>query len=178
MDLTTFNPDDYSETTGEAMPPGWYAAKIVKAEWKETRAQTGYYLELEWYILGVHENETKEKPEAHKGRRVWDRLNLKNPNEVAVGIAKKTLAKTMNAVGVRALTNGEVDLLEMPCLIRLKYLPENADWDARNEVHGFKKLSETSPFYIGTSSGGNSAKPWEKAIQEKTVTSTKKDLPF
>ena len=179
MDLTQFNPDDHVDASGGggAVPPGWYGAKIARFEWKDTRKGDGVFLELEWLILGVHENEAKDSANSHQGRRVWLRLNLKNPSDVAVGIAEKDLAKTMNAIGVKRLVNGPADLLEKPCLIRLKYLPENADWDARNEIHGFKKLIETSPFYV---SGGNGVAipQWQKAMEEKTVTSTKKDVPF
>ena len=65
-----------------ALKPGWYQACILSSEKKTTKKGDGEYLELEIEILG----------DIHSGRKVWDRLNLWNPNAKAVEIAKGTLS--------------------------------------------------------------------------------------
>jgi hypothetical protein len=73
-----------------ALPAGKYLAAIVESEKKETKAGTGEYLEL---TLQVLEGE-------HKGRKLWSRLNLDNPNEKAVQIARAELSSICRAVNV------------------------------------------------------------------------------
>ena len=72
------------------VPSGTYEAIIVDTETKATKAGTGRYLELTFEITG---------PE-HSGRRIWERLNLDNPNEKAVEIAQRTLAQICHAIGL------------------------------------------------------------------------------
>ena len=73
-----------------ALPEGQYIMIATSSEWKPTKAGTGEYLQF------VHE--VLDGP--FKGRKVWARLNLKNPNQTAVDIAQRELAALCRAVGV------------------------------------------------------------------------------
>jgi len=74
----------------EALPAGSYQAVIVHSEQKTTNAGDGEYLKLQIKIEGP----------THAGRVVFDNLNLKNPSEQAVAIAKATLSSICRAVNV------------------------------------------------------------------------------
>ena len=90
--LDGFNASEHDVSTVSygPVPAGTYEAMIIDTETKATKAGTGRYLELTIEITG---------PE-HAGRKIWERLNLENPNEKAVEIAQRTLAQICHAVGV------------------------------------------------------------------------------
>ena len=78
----------------DPIPAGKYLAVITESEQKPTKAGTGHYLQLTFQIQeGVH-----------KGRILWARLNLDNPNATAVQIARAELSAICRAVGVTAPT--------------------------------------------------------------------------
>lgn len=77
------------------IPDGTYVVWITSSEWKSTRAGTGRYLAL---TVEVAEGD-------HKGRNVYENLNLENPNQTAVNIAKATLSAICRAVNVLQLTD-------------------------------------------------------------------------
>lgn len=72
----------------EVIPPGKYVAHIIDSEMKFTQSG-GKMLAL---TFEIQEGE-------HKGRRLWDNLNLVNSNEKAVEIARRTLSAICHAVG-------------------------------------------------------------------------------
>ena len=76
---------------GEVVPAGWYTTHITASETKPTANNNGSFLWLEHTILA---------PQEFAGRKVFDRLNLNNPNPVAVEIAYRTLSAICHAVGV------------------------------------------------------------------------------
>jgi hypothetical protein len=91
MDLTGFNALEIEPATlYEPLPADWYKVVITDTEEKPTKAQTGSYLQLTIEVIEGN----------HAGRKVFDRLNLKNPNSVAVQIAQSSLSSICRAVGV------------------------------------------------------------------------------
>lgn len=90
MDLTGFDARNEDLTAGpsfEPLAPGWYEVVIVESEEKDNRAGTGSYLELKMQVVkGPRE-----------GKNVWTRLNLRNPSEKAVAIARQQLGKICTA---------------------------------------------------------------------------------
>lgn len=81
----------------ELLPPGRYAAQIVNSEMRPTRAGNGQYLWLELDVI--------EGP--HQGRKLWDQLNLVNPNPQTVEIAQRTLSAICHAVGQMQVSDSE-----------------------------------------------------------------------
>jgi hypothetical protein len=89
MDLTGFNALEIEPATSyEPLPADWYKAVITQTEEKPTKLQTGSYLQL---MIEVIEGQ-------YAGRKVFDRLNLKNPNSVAVEIAQRSLSSICRAM--------------------------------------------------------------------------------
>ncbi len=73
-----------------ALPEGQYVAIATASEMKPTKSGTGEYLQITFEVL--------DGPQ--KGRKLWARLNLKNPNQTAVDIAQRELGAICKAVGV------------------------------------------------------------------------------
>ena len=78
----------------ELLPPGRYVAQIVQSEMRPTKAGNGQLLWLELDVL--------EGP--HQGRKIWDQLNLVNPNQQTVEIAQRALSAICHAVGQLQVT--------------------------------------------------------------------------
>ena len=90
-DLNGFNANDVEPTGNfEAIPAGKYLAAITDSETKPTKTGAGSYLQLSFTVL---EGE-------YKNRVLWARLNLANPNQTAVQIARGELSAICRAVGV------------------------------------------------------------------------------
>lgn len=79
----------------EPVPPGKYPVQILKTEVKPTKSGTGSYLWLEMEIF--------DGP--MKGRKVFSNLNLDNPSEQAVKIARKELSAILYAVELVTITH-------------------------------------------------------------------------
>jgi len=112
------------------LPAGWYSAMIVDSIEKPTKAGTGSYIELSFQIVdGEYAN-----------RRIWDRLNLNNPNETAVRIAQQTLAAICDAAGKSRQIAQTEDLHDVPLQIRLE-IKSDAVYGDKNEIRGYRKAS-------------------------------------
>src|SRR6516162_5998202 len=93
----------------EPLPDGKYLAVITDSEKKPTKTGTGQYLQLTFQVV--------DGP--YKGRNLWARLNLDNPNARAVEIARAELSAICRAVGVLAPTDS-VELHSLPLVIHVK----------------------------------------------------------
>ena len=81
----------------EPLERGMYQAIVIESAIKPTKAGTGEYIEL---VLQVIDGPAS-------GRRLWERLNVSNPNKTAEDIARSQLASLCQAVGVSKLTATE-----------------------------------------------------------------------
>jgi len=131
----------------EPIPAGKYVAAVVASDMKPTKAGDGSYLELQFQIL--------EGP--HKGRILWDRLNLDNPNALAVKIARSQLAAICKAVGVLT-PNDSTELHNLPLLIRVGRKRREDTGDVVNEVKGYGKKPAVGP----PAQEPNGAPPWKR----------------
>lgn len=78
----------------EVLPKGDYLAVVTGAIKKQTKARNGNYLNIEFTILTEGQ---------YKGRKMWTNLNLDNPNQTAVNIARAELSSLCRATGVMKL---------------------------------------------------------------------------
>ena len=124
----------------EPLPAGKYVAVITGSEMKPTKSGNGSFLELTFEIV---EGE-------FKGRKVWERLNLDNPNQLTVKIARAELSAICRAVGVME-PKDSCELHNLPLLITVKQKTD-AEGEVRNEVKGYAKRD-----------GANGAKPAQNA---------------
>ena len=110
----------------DPIPAGKYLAAIVKSEMKPTKSGQGEYLELNFQILDGD----------YKGRSVWARLNLNNPNAQTVKIARGELSAVCRAVGVMA-PNDSTDLHNLPLVIDVRCKKRTDTGDITNELKGY-----------------------------------------
>jgi hypothetical protein len=90
------------------LPAGRYRCAITASAKKPTKAGTGHYIELEFTVLeGEHTN-----------RKVWERLNLWNPNAEAVKIAREAMDELLYVLG-RTSLNSEADLIGATVVVKL-----------------------------------------------------------
>lgn len=100
----------------ELLPPGRYVAQIVQSEMQPTKAGDGQLLWLELEVL--------DGP--HRGRKIWDRLNLANRNQQTVEIAQRQLSAICHAVGQIQVSDSE-QLHFRPVLVTLVVEPDSRD---------------------------------------------------
>jgi hypothetical protein len=112
----------------EAVPAGSYPVRITDTEIKQTKNGNGRYLQI---TLDIIDGE-------FKGRKLFDRLNLWNPNQQAVDIARKTMSAICHATNVMQPRNHEE--------LRGKYMTAKVNqendpqYGARNEVKGYAAI--------------------------------------
>lgn len=114
------------------LPTGEYVAQIVDSDLKPTKNGNGHYLEL---TLQVTEGEGK-------GRKVWARLNLDNPNPKAVEIAQRELSAICHAVGKMQVRDSQ-ELHYKPLVIRVEFVPADGVKTTRdtNEIKAWKAIA-------------------------------------
>lgn len=107
----------------DPVPPGEYRAFIVNSEVKDTSNGKGEYLKLEWIIAeGQFAN-----------RRVFQNINIKNPNAQAQRIAQGELSAICRATGKSRVVDSS-ELHNIPVIIKLRIKPANGDYPAANKV--------------------------------------------
>lgn len=136
----------------DPLPAGKYLAVITDSEMKPTKSGAGQYLQLTFEIL--------EGP--HKGRMLWARLNLDNPNATAVTIARAELSAVCRAVGVLA-PKDSVELHNLPLVIHVKCKKRDDTGDLTNEVKGYSARTAAPPPPATTRQPvTNGSPPWKR----------------
>ena len=147
--LNGFNANEVDPAVDfEAIPAGKYLAVITDSEMKATKSGNGSYLELAFEVI---EGE-------YKGRNLWARLNLDNPNQLAVQIARGELSAICRAVGVLQ-PKDSLELHNLPILITVKLKKRTDTGDIVNEVKGYAKKA-TAAAQPQAESG--STPPWAR----------------
>lgn len=129
--LAGFNANEVEPNVGfEPLPPGDYEACIVASEMKPTKNGDGQYLNLELSILnGQFQN-----------RRLFEKLNLSNPNPEAVRIAQGTLSAICRAVNVLT-PNDSSELHNRPLRISVGVEKRKDTGEMTNRIKSFKPRS-------------------------------------
>ncbi|MBP7748462.1 MAG: DUF669 domain-containing protein [Phycisphaerae bacterium] len=132
----------------DPVPAGKYTAVITASEMKPTKKGTGQYLELTFQII---EGE-------HKGRNLWARLNLDNPDATAVKIARAELSAICRAVGVLA-PQDSVELHNLPLTVKVGVKNRDDTGEPTNVIKGYEKKGAAAarPAVIG-----NGKAPWQR----------------
>lgn len=117
----------------EPLPVGAYTCCISASEEKATAAGTGQYLQL---TIEVIDGE-------HKGRLLFERLNLQNPNPKAVEIAQETLAYICEAVGVLQPQNAMV-LHGKPMVCSVGVEKRNDNGELTNRIKGYSPCNNAT----------------------------------
>jgi hypothetical protein len=141
-------------TNFEPLPAGRYQAAIVDSEMKPTKAGTGNFLQLTFQVL--------DGP--HKGRLLWARLNLDNPNATAVQIARAELSAICRAVGVMA-PRDSTELHNLPLLVSVRCKRRADTGEITNELCGYAKKDSPPPPAAAVSANGSGPPPWKRPPQ-------------
>lgn len=109
----------------DAIPAGWYRARITQAEQKPT-STGGVRLSVRFDITG---------PSA-QGRALFDGFNIRNANPKAEEIALSQLQALAHACGIAKLTDDQ-QLLNKECEIKVVIKPD-PERGPQNEIRGYK----------------------------------------
>jgi len=125
--LNGFNATEIEPTSNfEPLPAGKYLAAVTESEMKPTKSGNGSYLQLTFTVLDGE----------YKNRVLWARLNLDNPNETAVKIARSELSAICHAVGVMQ-PRDSVELHNLPLMINVKLKKREDTGELTNEIKGY-----------------------------------------
>lgn len=138
----------------DAIPAGKYTAVIVESSQKENKKGTGSYLQLKFEIV---EGE-------FKGKHLFARLNVDNPNETAVRIARAELSSICRAAGVEVIGDTE-ELHNLPLVIQVRTKKRNDSDEIDNEIKGYGPVA-SAPSQPSTSyqppQGATGEAPWRR----------------
>lgn len=134
----------------EPIPAGKYLAVITESEMKPTKSGVGQYLQFTFQVI---EGE-------YKGRLVWSRLNLDNPNATTVKIARAELSAICRAVGVPA-PKDSVELHNIPLVIVVGQKKRDDTGEMGNTIKGYAK-KDAAAARAPVASGGNGTPPWKR----------------
>ncbi len=147
--LTGFDANEVEPTTDfDPIPAGKYVAVITESEVKPNKAGTGSFLQLTFQVLEGD----------FKGRFLWARLNLDNPNATAVKIARSELSAICRAVGVMQ-PKDSVEMHDLPLVISVKCKKRADTGEIQNEIKGYaqKDALQGKP-----DQATNEAPPWRR----------------
>lgn len=132
-------------TSPEAIETGTYVVIITDAIEKPTQNRKGAFIELEMTIQGGQLN----------GRKVKERLNVKNDNQQAVEIAYGTLSSICHVTG-RMQIQSERDLVGAgPFQIYVTKEPRSdRPGSFSNEIRGYRDMNGNEPGQAGNHGAG------------------------
>lgn len=149
--LNGFNANDVDPNFGfEPIPAGKYLAAITESDMKPTKSGVGQYLQFTFQII---EGE-------YKGRLVWSRLNLDNPNATTVKVARAELSAICRAVGVPA-PKDSAELHNLPLIISVGLKKRDDTGEMTNVLKGYSKKDAAVPRGTAVASG-TGAPPWKR----------------
>lgn len=149
--LNGFNANDVDpDFAFEAIPVGKYLAVITESEMKPTKSGSGQYLQFTFQVI---EGE-------YKGRLVWSRLNLDNPNATTVKIARAELSAICRAAGVPA-PKDSVELHNIPLVITVGQKKRADTGEMGNVIKGYARKDAVVARPTVPASNG-SAPPWKR----------------
>ncbi|MCC7005022.1 MAG: DUF669 domain-containing protein [Ottowia sp.] len=125
FDATTIEPS----ATLDALPSNTYPVKIKWTERKATKKGDGELLQIQLEVIDGE----------FKGRSVFDRLNLWNPNSQAVDIAQRSLSAICHAINLLKVKNHE-ELRGKKLMAKIVYKPAEGNYSEGNDVKGYSKL--------------------------------------
>jgi hypothetical protein len=117
----------------DVLPKGKYLCMAVASEIKPTKAGTGEYLEITFEVLDGQ----------GKGRKIWERLNIRNPNKKAEEISQRALSALCRAVGVLNLQDSD-QLHNLPVVLEID-IEQREGYSPQNRVKGYTASGSSAP---------------------------------
>lgn len=123
--LEGYNANDYEPQSFDILPAGVYDVAIVASQKKPTAKGDGAYLELQLQVLnGQYQN-----------RKLFDRLNIWNPNDKAQQIARGTMSAICRAVGVMT-PNDSAELHDKPLKVKVA-VRKSDQYGEQNDIKAY-----------------------------------------
>lgn len=152
MPTFQFDATEFAPTQSKSFEPlerGMYTGMVIDSTIKQTKAGTGEYIELVIQVV--------DGPQS--GRRLWERLNVSNPNKTAEDIARSQLALLCQAVGVQKLTATE-QLHDVPFVMEVDIDRKDP---TRNRIMGYSPASNAPSAPVAAAPAAASATPaWKR----------------
>lgn len=117
----------------DVLPKGKYLCMAVSSQIKPTKSGTGDYLEITFEVLDG----------AGKGRKIWERLNIRNQNKKAEEISQRQLSALCRAVGVMNLVDTD-QLHNIPVVLDVE-IEQREGYDPQNRVKSYSPSGSTAP---------------------------------
>lgn len=135
MALLNFQADPTMPTNShELLPKGDYLCMAIASELKPNSKRTGDYLQITFEVI--------DGP--FKGRKVWDRLNIRNANKTAEKIALESLNALCMATGVMHLQDSD-QLHNIPVVLKIDIEAGRDGYDDQNRVKGYVASGGAAP---------------------------------
>lgn len=136
-----FVDDEFAPMTDFTLiPPGKYPVEIEEASVKRTKSENGHYIKLLFRVIDGE----------YKGTPLYENLNIDNPNNQTVEIAKRVLTAIMKAIGLnRVSDSAELVGGKLIAHVRVK--------NEQNQIRTFSSLSDFTP--VEESASNNQEKP-------------------
>lgn len=135
------------------LPDGWYDARIMQADVRDTKSGNGgQYIAVRYDITGGE----------YAGRVVFGNVTIKNPNSQAEQIGRKQLSQIAMAGGMTSLPKNTDDFIGLDVKIKLAIRPATEQWSASNDVRDWKSQGGDGAVPKATKSNGNASAPWAK----------------
>jgi len=154
-ELNGFNAEEVPTSTGfDPIPAGTYRVMIVASERKPNKAGTGSYISMTLEVMDG----------ALAGRKLFEVLNLENPNAQAVEIARATLSQICHAVGVLRPRDTE-ELHGKPMMASVLVKKDRGSDELRNRIAKFSPVNgapAASGAAAGASAPQQSTPPWKR----------------
>lgn len=134
-----FNASKTVESAGDGdyspLPAGWYAFTIEDASLERTKAGNGHYIELVLVCDGP----------TYAGRKVWDRLNIDNPNLTAREIGLEQFSRLSVACGYPERPRNLRELVGCKVEAKLAVDAKDQRYEPKNVVKAYRKLKGSGP---------------------------------
>lgn len=146
-------------TPQELLPAGKYRAQIVESEMRVTKNGMGQFL---WLMLDIIEG-------PHKGRKIFDQLNLVNPNPTTVEIAQRTLSAICHATGKMQVSDSD-ELHLIPMTIQVTVKPPKNGYGESNAIRyttpepgaAATRAAKPAPAAVAAAPAKMASAPWNK----------------
>jgi hypothetical protein len=127
MASLNFNAEAVEPVTAyDVLPKGKYLSMAVASEMKQTKAGTGEYLQITFEVLEG----------SGKGRKLFERLNIRNQNKQAEEIANRQLSALCHATGVMLLSDSE-QLHNIPVVLDVGIEEGRDGYEPQNRIKGY-----------------------------------------
>lgn len=121
-------------TPMDVLPAGKYLCMAIASELKPTKSGGGEYLQITFEVLDG----------TYKGRKIFERLNIRNSNKTAEDIAQRALSALCHAVGVIELDDSD-QLHDKPVVLDVAIDPAKGEYSASNRVKGYTASGGSAP---------------------------------